>query len=108
MSVGYYRIVVAQFYPLLVALIGPLSTGTALTCLSICLSVCVVDRRHEDTRDAAAGHASDAGQRIAALLLRLLHLRHRRGPTLGRHTQAALLPQGFAQHQVSRVSQGEP
>jgi hypothetical protein len=66
------------------------------------------DRRHEDSGDVATRHAPDAGQRVAALLLRLLYLRDRRGPAVGGYTEAALLPQGPAQRQVSRVSQGEP
>ncbi|GIY46972.1 hypothetical protein CEXT_591451 [Caerostris extrusa] len=35
------------------------------------------DTKHAHPGDAAAGHAADAGQRAAAVLLRLLHLRHR-------------------------------
>lgn len=71
-------------------------------------SYAVYVHRHENSGDAATRHAPDAGKRVAAVLLRILHLRDRRGPAVGGHTQAEVLPQGSAERQVSRVSQGEP
>ncbi len=41
--------------------------------------------------DAAVGHDADARQRASAMLLRLLHLRHRRSAALGRNSTTALL-----------------
>ena len=49
--------------------------------------------RHADSGDAFAGHSPNAGQRADALLLRVLHLRHRWGAAVGRHATAAVLPQ---------------
>lgn len=64
--------------------------------------------RYADTGDATARHSSHAGQRLVIVLLRLLHIRHRRRAAVGGHTAPTLLPQGPAQHQVSRVSRREP
>lgn len=63
--------------------------------------------RYADIGDAATRHSSHAGQRPVTVLLRLLHIRHRRRATVGRHTTPTLLPQGSTQHQVSRVSRRE-
>ena len=54
--------------------------------------------------DAAAGHATDAWQRVDAVLLRLLHLRHRRRPAVGRATAQPLLPRATRQRLRRRVS----
>lgn len=59
--------------------------------------VCV---RHEDPGQSAAGHAADVGERAAAVLLRLLHLRHHRCAALGR-TSAKPLLSGGELHPVS-------
>ncbi len=48
--------------------------------LSECYVLCV---RHEDPGESAAGHAADVGERAAAVLLRLLHLRHHRRAAVG-------------------------
>jgi len=48
--------------------------------------------RHAHSRDAAAGHSSDARQRPAAVLFRVLHLRYHRRPALGRTSPEPLLP----------------
>jgi len=53
--------------------------------------------RSADTGDAAAGHAADARQRPDAVLLRLLHLRHRRRPAVGRAPAQPLLPRSARQ-----------
>jgi len=60
--------------------------------------------RSADTGDVAAGHAADAGQRPSAVLLRLLHLRHRRRPAVGRTTAQPLLPRPARQRLRPRVS----
>lgn len=67
-----------------------------------------ISDRYADTGDAAARHPSYAGQRLVTVLLRLLHIRYRRCAAVGGHTAPALLPQGSAQRQVSRVSRREP
>jgi len=54
--------------------------------------------------DAAAGHAADAWQRVDAVLLRLLHIRHRRRPAVGRTTAQPLLPRPTGQRVSRRVS----
>jgi len=56
------------------------------------------------TGDAAAGHAADAGQRPAAVLFRLLHLRHHRSPAVGRTSPQSLLPRPAAECLRRRVS----
>lgn len=47
----------------------------------VCVHACV--RRHAHPGHSAPGHASHAGQRAGAVLLRLLHLRHRRRAAVG-------------------------
>ena len=49
--------------------------------------------RYEDIGHAAAGYVTDAGQRPAALLLRLFHIRHRRRSTVVGYFTPTLLPQ---------------
>lgn len=46
--------------------------------------------RHANSRHAAAGHITDAGQRAAAVLLRVLHLWHRWRATVGGHSAATM------------------
>ena len=66
--------------------------------------------RHEDPRDAPAGHPPHAGQCPPPLLLRLLHLWHSWCPALGWASQAEVLHQpelsehSYQQRGVQRVS----
>ncbi len=59
--------------------------------LSECYVLCV---RHEDPGESAAGHAADVGERAAAVLLRLLHLRHHRRAAVGWTSAQPLLSGG--------------
>lgn len=60
--------------------------------------------RYADTSDAFTRHSSYAGQRAAAVLLRLLYIRYRWRATVGGHPASTLFPEGFTQRQISRVS----
>lgn len=60
--------------------------------------------RHENIGDAFTRHASHAGQRVAPVFLRLLHIRYRGRAIMGGHPAATVFPQGFTQRQVPRVS----
>lgn len=60
--------------------------------------------RHEDTGDAPARHSTHAGQRASAVLLRLLHIRHRRRAAVGGHPAPAVLPQGSTKREIPGVS----
>jgi len=71
-------------------------------CLRLCCGDCM--RRSKNIGDAAVGHASDARQRVDAVLLRLLHLRHRRRPAVVRTTAQPLLPRLTGQRLGQRVS----
>ena len=62
--------------------------------------------RHAHPGDAAAGHAADARQRPAPLLLRLLHLRHHRRAAVGRAAAQPLLPGAAVQPEPRGVSGG--
>ena len=62
--------------------------------------------RHAHPGDAAAGHAADARQRPAPLLLRLLHLRHHRRAAVGRAATQPLLPGAAVQPEPRGVSGG--
>ena len=55
------------------------------------------------TGDAAAGHAADAWQRSASLLLCLFHLRHHRSPAMGRIAAQSLLSRSPAKRLCYRV-----
>lgn len=61
--------------------------------------------RYEDTGDAFTRHASHAGQRAAAVFLRLLHIWYRRRPIVGGYLASTMLPEGSTQRQISWVSQ---
>lgn len=50
--------------------------------------------RYAYSGHAVAGHAADAGERAVAVLLRLLHLRDRRGATLEGNAASEVLPPG--------------
>lgn len=56
------------------------------------LSTSPASPRHADPGHSAAGHTAHAWECPSALLLRLLHLRHRRGPALGWPAAEPLLP----------------
>lgn len=60
--------------------------------------------RYADTSDAFTRHSSYAGQRAAAVLLRLLYIRYRWRATVGGHPASTLFSEGFTQRQISRVS----
>ena len=62
------------------------------------LSVDYLLRRYAHPSHAAARHAAHARQRPTALLLRILHLRHRRRAALGRYSAPAVLPRPTGQH----------
>ncbi|GFW92627.1 hypothetical protein TNCV_519441 [Trichonephila clavipes] len=73
--------------------------------ISISIDPCpLFPHRHADPGHASAGHASNAGQRASAVLLRFLHFRHRRGAALGWHPQTEVLHRALTQHFVARVS----
>lgn len=60
-------------------------------CLSHLLTLTWSPLRYAHPGDPPAGHTAHAGQRAAALLLRLLHIWHRGRPALGRPPQKPLL-----------------
>ena len=75
-------------------IIYPLCLYRCMVCYQLfwprsCLSSLAL--RYAYSGDPAAGHPAHAGQRAAALLLRLLHIRHRRRPAVGRSAQKPLL-----------------
>ena len=63
--------------------------------ISHCIGLAFTDSsvRYEDPGHVAPGHPAHAGQRPPPLLLRLLHLRHYRGPAVGGASQAEMLHQ---------------
>ena len=92
--------------------IAPESLETIETCFKTrheCRCYCdffvfFLSNRYADTSDAFTRHSSYAGQRAAAVLLRLLYIRYRWRATVGGHPASTLFPEGFTQRQISRVS----
>ena len=71
--------------------INRIPSNSKLLLTAVILTDC--HARYEDPGDVAAGHSAHAGQRPPPLLLRLLHLRHYRGPAVGGAPQAEMLHQ---------------
>lgn len=68
-------------------------------CLFLNLSI-----RYAHSGHAAAGHAANVGQRAAAVLLCVLHLRHCRRSAVGGHSATALRPAAARSCGRSQVS----
>lgn len=79
------------------SLVGPLQECCRAVAVSLARPAWCPQRgfcphRHAHPRHVVAGHTAHAGQRPAALLLRLLHLWHRRRPAVGRAASESMLP----------------
>lgn len=73
--------------------------------LSLCQTLPIGSffHRHENPSNVTTRHAAYARQRLAALLLRVLHIWHRWSPTLGRDPQTALRNGPTAQRITTQV-----
>jgi len=59
--------------------------------------------RYAHTGHVAVGHFADVGKRVAAVLLRVLHIRYHWRAALGGHSPATLFPKTTTERHVSQV-----